>query len=269
MAEPMTEIPQYNDFMGELKKWKEVLVNDPDILSPHAVQKKSLEMESKMNLSPEDQGLMGICSDLMGFLAKKPKGESIGSDFKAQAVDIQQMAFQEVLSRFHGGKFDDDKAPAYFLAMNEVFNSLRSKGLLENEYVFFVGLRGMISAGLLFSKAGFKVETPEISWDAYHDIDLLAEKEGKKYSVSVKSIVGFVDEVSDESFVIKREKRPSGLPESYYKEYSKHIWINIPNMTTEDGRAYCDGGFKGLAIGIPSNDCVKYFQTRLEMEDIV
>jgi len=253
--------PKEDAFSVELKKWRSELTKE-SICSPYDAWKKSSELEEKMDISGSDKKLMGICSSMMELF--KDKGRRGGQEYKKLSVAVQQTALKEVMSRFTDGKFLDDKAPEYFLAMSEVFSSLKHKGVMNgDEYRLFAGLRGMISAALLFSSAGFTVEPPEVGWDANHDVDLLVSKGGKNFSVSVKSEIDHRDADTGEEFTVKTEKRPSDLPQSYYDKYVKHIWINIPNQTTEDGRAFCEQSFKARAIGLPSAFMTEYFKMSL------
>lgn len=253
--------PKEDTFLVELKKWRSELTKE-SICSPYEVWKRSSELEEKMDISGSDKKLMGICSSMMELF--KDKGRRSEQEYKRQSVTMQQNALKEVTSRLKDGKFLDDKAPEYFLAMNEVFASLKHKGVINGEdYTLFAGLRGMISAALLFSSAGFTVEPPEVDWDANHDIDLLVSKSGKNFSVSVKSEIDHRDPDTGEEFTVKGEKRPSGLPQSYYDKYVKHIWINIPNQTTEDGRVFCEQSFKARAIGLPCAFMTDYFKMSL------
>lgn len=253
--------PKEDAFLVELKKWKSELTKE-SICSPYEVWKKSVELEEKMDISGSDRKLMGICSSIMELF--KDKSRRGAQEYKRQSVMIQQAALKEVMSRFTDGKFLDDKAPEYFLAMSEVFASLKHKGVMNgDDYCLFAGLRGMVSAALLFSSADFTVETPEVAWDANHDVDLLVSKGGKNFSVSVKSEIDHRDADTGEEFTVKVEKRPSGLPQSYYDKYVKHIWINIPNQTTEDGRIFCEQSFKARAIGLPCAFMVEYFKMSL------
>jgi len=253
--------PKEDAFLVELKRWRSELTKE-SICSPYDVWKKSSELEERMEISGSDKKLMGVCSSMMELF--KDKSRKSGQEYKKQSVIIQQAALKEVMSRFRDGKFLDDKAPEYFLAMSEVFASLKHKGVMNgDDYCLFAGLRGMISAALLFSTAGFEVELPEVSWDANCDVDLLVSKGGKNFSVSVKSEMGHHDEYTGEEFTVKTEKRPSDLPQRYYDKYLKHIWINIPSQTTEDGRAFCEQSFKARAIGLPSAFMAEYFKMSL------
>lgn len=255
-----TEPDNDDNFFVQLKKWQNMMT-DEDVLSPYDAWKKSVDFEANMVMNEKDKKLMGICSNMMGLF--KDKHSLDHQEYKKRSVQIQQEALKEVVSRFDGGKFEDDKAPEYFLATCSVFKNLKDRKFIDDDYCLFAGLRGMVGATLLFAKSGFQIDLPEVNWDANYDIDLLVSRKGKSYSVSVKSEIDYKDPDTDEAFSVRVDKRPSGLPQGYYDKYRKHIWINIPNITTPDADVFCEESFRDRAISNPKKFMPYLFLAKL------
>lgn len=256
------ETAKKDTFSSELRKWSDSVLNKK-VLTPGDARDELLKIEKDLNLNDDDSRMLGLFSELMGVMATQER--NAGEVKKIESVKVQQAFIREVLSRTINGNFVDDKFPSFFLTASSIYEKMRVEGIFSEKGLSsnggrLAGIRGMVSTALLFGKAGFDVEIPDVSWDAYHDVDLLVSKNGKKYSVSIKSLAGHTDEETEEAFSVKQDKRPSGLPEKYYESVSKHIWINIPNQADEeDARAFCTAGAKNVATGVPGDTALKFF----------
>jgi len=253
-----------DDFHGQLKKWREEALKRK-VMAPAEMRDELFKIENDLKLNDDDMGMLGLFSEMMGVIATQERNQ--GKVKKEDSVALQQAFVEEVLKRSVQGVFIDDKFPAFFLAVSEVYEKLRDERLfsesgMESEGGFLSGIRGMISAALLFSRAGFEVTLPPVKWDMYHDIDLLVERNDSKYSVSVKSENGFVDE-NNEAFSVRQNPRPQDMPEDYYKNFLKQLWVNIPSQTTKDAGAYCEKGAKSVAIGVPNDISVSCLNANL------
>lgn len=294
---PKKESDKSNIFFEELRRWKEGLINDDiEVLSDvifngkvvrSGAYQKSLEIESTLNVNEEDKDLFAIGSNLMGVMVelteskwkmkevdkrsnlsleeKNKEKQRIRGKLKTDSVQMQQDAVREVLRRFEGDKFNDNKVTEYFLALDQVMEHLSKKLAFSeknegniSEYIIYSGLRGMISAALIFRMNGFEVKIPSEDWDKYHDIDLLVERGTEKYSLSVKS--------HDMGLYLENIEPPKDMNRQQYGDiYTHHLRIYIPNKKSAYGLGYCDSKIDGgLEMGLPSKSSVSEINNRLK-----
>ena len=239
-------------FFEELARWKGGVV-EGSLTSLERVCSRMKGLEENLDVNDDDLNLIKICSSLLGF--RERCGRMDRQDAKLKSVKIQQDACTEILSRFHDGKFDDDKAPIFFQAMSEIFNKLKSHDLLRDGFQAMAGLRGMVSAELLFTMADYDVTMPQLKMDANYDIDLIISKRGKKFGLSVKSLIEHINPQTHEAFEVRRMEKPRDFPAIYSEGLDGYLWTNIPSQSTEDAACYCEKGplrVENLAIGLPT-----------------
>ncbi len=231
------------------------------------VAENSIRIERTLKMDDKDKDMIALFSDLMGVVGTQETNAGVVD--KLESVEIQQRFFQEVLARSKEGIFEDDKFPRFFEAVLEIYEKARSEGILNegvrSEEGFVMGIRGAISTLLLFEQDGFTVRVPEdLDWDAYFDIDFLATKEGKTYSISVKSSLKYLDPETGKLFVLKKETKPEGLPQKYQDMVTEHLWVNIPNQLSPESKTFCVPGIRNVAAGVPSEATANNFKEMLK-----
>ena len=255
--------PRYS-FRDKLVSWTDKIVHS-DVTNMKEVGDALYEIENSLDLKDEDLRMLGLFSEVIGYISKVEANKSN----KMEAVKVQQNFVEEVLSRTKNGEFiDEGNLSRFFLSMSEVNEKFIKDKIPGMDMVkgFMMGIRGMVSTTLLFSRAGFDVKIPDEKWDAYHDVDLLVTRNGKTYSVSVKSERDNIDIDTDRSFSVKTLAKPADLPKEYYDKVSKHIWINIPSQTLEkETIEFCDPLPREKTIGSPNNKSVAELNSRLHL----
>ena len=254
-------VQDITQFRKELGRWSEELLNSK-VQSPRDVSKKAIQVELKLNLDDDDAGLFALFSDMMGVVGTQETNKGLVD--KTQSVELQQDFVREVLRRSKNGVFENEKFTRFFEAVLVIYEKLRDDRLfvekdVQNMEGFVIGIRGIISAALLFSKSGFEVSLPKVDWDLHHDIDLLVKKGEKTYSVSVKSSIKNVDEITGKNFSVKRLPKDVLAPKEYRDTVEGHIWINIPNQLSLEARSYCEPNTRNVATGVPSMETVSGF----------
>lgn len=263
---PKREPDGIGKFKEELLKWERMVTTD-EMYSPRSVIRESEAIMGSLKLEEKDKNMLRLTNQLMeaiGGKASLPRG-----DYKELSVKAQQAFVAEALSRFNGVGFEDNKMPEYFKSLTKIFDNMAREGFIDDDYCSLPGLRGMISAAILFKMEGYQVSLPPVNWDAYHDVDLLLEKEGRKFSLSVKSIKGHRDEDTESLLGFKvNMSRPADLPHEYYDTYKKHLWINIPSNLDNGSSNYFTGGNAGQSIGIPDESLVKELKHLIGIEGL-
>lgn len=170
---------------------------------------------------------------------------------RLEAIELQQRAVKIVLSNADAktGRYDKGLAK-HFLTISSVFakyfqeDSEISDIGAQTESGFLRGVRGMITAALLFDSADWKVALPDAEEDLLGNVDLIVSSpKGKVFEIDVTA---------------KRPQKDRYEEPFYIEQAGNSIRINIPPLSYPASEGFYRKDIS-RAIGFPSQQTIQQF----------
>ena len=174
---------------------------------------------------------------------------------RLEAIELQQRAVRIVLSNcdVKTGRYDIGLAK-HFLTISTVFakyfqeDSDISDVGVQTESGFLRGVRGMITAALLFDSAGWKVNLPPAEEDLLRNVDLIViSPDGKAFEIDVTA---------------KRPQKGSYKEPFYVERDRGRIRLNVPPLSYTASEGFYKKDIS-RAIGFPSEETIQQFKKLL------
>jgi hypothetical protein len=219
--------------------------------------------------------VLGTASkNIKSKIRKEEQSYDVLRKARVESIEVQQHAVRLALSNVEAKKGEYDYGVArYFHALSTIFERYfqEEDRILEDPGVyseagFLRGIRGMITAAVLFDSAGWKVALPEPEDDYKYDADLFVQSpDGRIFAVDVTARKPNISKGEVEAFYLQKSGKPYVLKEGEWVNVEGFLRLNVPPLSHSKAVGFYRSDVS-RAMGIPSPSTVEQFSKMLASE---